>query len=226
MTHWPASHSFDFVLALVALGERGPDLEVERHGLACARLAGDGHAPVVAPRRHDVLLRRPACVPDERKLLQLVRMGLADVRRVVDDERVPVDEPHGVGLDGVSDLFVKSLGLQVAAQSVLDIAVLVLRSDGTGDVRDDRVACRLYPVDHVADELVLRLRKTVKHFHHKIVELRSRFPRDCAIIHRAVLSFGWLSNRVLYSVRRRNGQRFRIRSHQAFQAGGRRESCE
>ena len=91
---------------------------------------------------------------------------------------------------------------------------------GTGDVRDDRVACRLYPVDHVADELVLRLRKTVKHFHHKIVELRSRFPRDCAIIHRAVLSFGWLCNRVLYSVRRRNGQRFCIRSHQAFQAGG------
>ena len=93
-------------------------------------------------------------------------------------------------------------------------------SVGTGDVRDDRVACRLYPVDHVADELVLRLRKTVKHFHHKIVELRSRFPRDCAIIHRAVLSFGWLCNRVLYSVRRRNGQRFCIRSHQAFQAGG------
>jgi hypothetical protein len=60
----------------------------------------------------------------------------------------------------------------------------------------------------------------VKHFHHKIVELRSRFPRDCAIIHRAVLSFGWLCNRVLYSVRRRNGQRFCIRSHQAFQAGG------
>ena len=97
-------------------------------------------------------------------------MGLADVRRVVDDERVSVDEPHGVGLDGVSDLFVKSLGLQVAAQSVLDIAALVLRSDGTGDVRDDRVACRLYPVDHIADELVLRLRKTMKHFHHKIVE--------------------------------------------------------
>ena len=34
------------------------------------------------------------------------------------------------------------------------------------------------------------------------------------------LSFGWLCNRVLYSVRRRNGQRFCIRSHQAFQAGG------
>ena len=64
------------------------------------------------------------------------------------------------------------------------------------------------------------------HFHHKIIELRSRFPRDCAIIHRAVLSFGWLCNRVLYSVRRRNGQRFRIRSHQAFSGGGRRESCE
>ena len=40
------------------------------------------------------------------------------------------------------------------------------------------------------------------------------------------LSFGWLCNRVLYSVRRRNGQRFRIRSHQAFSGGGRRESCE
>jgi hypothetical protein len=29
----------------------------------------------------------------------------------------------------------------------------------------------------------------VKHFHHKIVELGSRFPRDYAIIHSAVLSF-------------------------------------
>ena len=118
------------------------------------------------------------------------------------------DEPHGVGMDGVPDLLVEALGLQVAAQSVLDVAVLVLCSDGTCDVRDDRVASRLYPVDHVADELVQRLRETVKHFHHKIVELHSRFPRDCAIIHRAVLSFVWLRNRVLYSVRRRNGQRF------------------
>ena len=155
--HGPHDVEDLIVLALVALSERGPDLQVERHGLARARLAGDGHAAVVAPRRHDVLLRRPARVPDERKLLHLVRVGLADVRRIVDDERVPVDEPHGIGLDRVPDLLMKALGLQVAAQSVLDVAVLVLRGDGAGDVRDDRVSCRLYPVDHVADELVQRL---------------------------------------------------------------------
>ena len=38
-------------------------------------------------------------------------------------------------------------------------------------------------------EMEYFLRKTVKHFHHKIVELGSRFPRDYAIIHSAVLSF-------------------------------------
>ena len=46
-------------------------------------------------------------------------MGLADVGRVVDDERVPVDEPDGVGLDRVPDLLVKSLGLQFTVLSFL-----------------------------------------------------------------------------------------------------------
>ena len=63
-------------------------------------------------------------------------MGLADVRRVVDDERVSVDEPHGVGLDGVSDLLVKSLGLQFTVLSFLLFGYATgyyTRSDGETD---------------------------------------------------------------------------------------------
>ena len=72
-------------------------------------------------------------------------MGLADVGRVVDDERVSVDEPHGVGLDGVPDLLVKALGLQVAAQSVLDIAVLVLRRGDAPKSEAWREGCEATP---------------------------------------------------------------------------------
>ena len=79
--------------------------------------------------------------------------AVGDSELLDDDERVPVDEPHGVGLDHVADLLMKSLGLDVAAQAVFDIAVLGFQ----GDVRKDRVACRLYPVDHVVDDLARRL---------------------------------------------------------------------
>ena len=63
-------------------------------------------------------------------------MGLADVGRVVDDERVPVDEPDGVGLNRVPDLLVKSLGLQFTVLSFLLFGYATgyyTRSDGETD---------------------------------------------------------------------------------------------
>ena len=177
------------VLALVPGGVRRPELEREGHGLPRSGLAGHRHAAVVAPRLDDVVLRGPARVPDEREVLHLAGVRLADVRRVDDDQRVPVDEPLRVVHHGVLQVLCESLRLEVSAEAVLHVAVPALRVDGARDVGEYRVARRLYPVHHVAYELVLRLRKTVKHFHHEIVELGSRFPRDYAIIHSAVLSF-------------------------------------
>ena len=177
----------------------------------CLVTAFDIHEPqlLVAPRqldRHDaevdlalrlpavgveddVVLRGPARVPDEREVLHLVGVRLADVRRVNDDQRVPVDEPLRVDHDGVLQVLGEPLRLEVPAEAVLDVSAPVLRVDAARDVGEDRVASGLYPVHHVAYEPALRLRKTVKHFHHEIVELGSRFPRDYAIINNAVLSF-------------------------------------
>ena len=122
-------------------------------------------------------------------MLHLERVRFAHVGGVDDDQGVLVDEASGVVDYRGLYLRRKAFGLQVSAETVLDVAMLLFRVDGAGYVREDRVASRLYPVDHVADELVLRLGKTVKHFHHKIIKLCSRFPGDYAIIHVAVLSF-------------------------------------
>ena len=177
----------------------------------CLVTAFDIHEPqlLVAPRqldRHDaevdlalrlpavgveddVVFRGPARVPDEREVLHLGCVRLAHVRGIDDYQGVLVYEPLRVVHDCVLQALGESLRLEVPAEAVLHVAVSALRVDGARDVGEDRVASGLYPVHHVAYELVLRLRETVKHFHHKVVELGSRFPRNCAIIHGAVLSF-------------------------------------
>ncbi len=147
-------------------------------------------------------------------------MRLADVRRVDDHEGVTVDEPLRVVHHGVLQVLGEPLRLEVPAEAVLHVAVSALRVDGARDVGEDRVARRLYPIYHVAYELVLRLGKTVKHFHHKIVELGSRFPRDYAIIHSAVLSFVCFLAMGIIPEPTGKGQRLCLRTGRA--GGGRR----
>ena len=105
------------VFACVPGRARRPELEGERDRLALPRLAGDGHAPVVAVDEHrTVLLRRPARVPDARDVLHAV----ADLGRVDEDERVVLHVPGAFGQDGFADGRAQAFVGEVAAQSLFD----------------------------------------------------------------------------------------------------------
>lgn len=93
-----------------------------------------------------VVLRGPAGVPDGREMLHLVRVRLADVRRVYDYQGVLVDEPLRIVHDRVLKVFGEAFRLEVSAKAALDVAVLVPGVYDTRDVGKDCVAGSLYAV--------------------------------------------------------------------------------
>ena len=170
---------------------RRPELERERDGLAPAVLAGDRHAAVIAVHEDfPALLRGAACVPDHRHVLHAEPELLADIRRVDKDEGAVPDVPRALRenrlVDFVADVFARHIAAQALFDGMPHVGVVV---DGPHDRRELRAAGGLDPVEHVCQKLLLRPRKTGKHFAQKFSELLFRPEGDCAIIHAVVFSF-------------------------------------
>ena len=163
-------------------GAREPEREGD--GLPRPARAGRGDAPVVAVD-DDVapLLRGPACVPDARDVLHLVRVLLAYLRRVDEDEGVLPDVPCPLGQDRAGDLPPEGRVLDVAREPLLRLDRRYVVLYGAHDGRELGVPGGLDSVGGLPDEPRLRLREMGKNFTHEVVVLLFRFCGDYGIIH-------------------------------------------